>query len=42
MSTTVKGRFADVTGTVTRDDADPAKGDVDITIAVARVDTREA
>ncbi len=42
MITTVKGRFADITGTVKSDDADPAKGEVDITIGVASIDTREA
>ena len=41
MITTVKGRFTDVTGTVKTDDGDPAKGEVDITIAAASIDTRE-
>lgn len=42
MITTVKGRFADVNGTVKTDDGDPARGEVDVTIAVASIDTREA
>lgn len=42
MITTVKGRFADVTGTVKSDDLDPAKGEVDITVGIASIDTREA
>ena len=42
MISTVKGRFADVTGTVKTDDSDPTKGEVDVTIAVASIDTREA
>jgi polyisoprenoid-binding protein YceI len=42
MITTVRGRFADVSGSVTSDDTDPAKGSVDITIATASIDTREA
>jgi polyisoprenoid-binding protein YceI len=42
MISTVKGRFTDVKGTVKSDDLDPAKGDVDITIDVASIDTREA
>jgi polyisoprenoid-binding protein YceI len=41
MITTVKGRFADVSGTVATDDVDPASGEVDITIGVASIDTRE-
>ena len=41
MITTVRGRFADVSGTVTSDAADPAKGSVDITIGTASIDTRE-
>jgi polyisoprenoid-binding protein YceI len=42
MISTVKGRFTDVGGVVRSDDADPAQGDVDITIGVASIDTREA
>lgn len=41
MITTVKGRFAEVAGTVITDDADPARGEVDITITAASIDTRE-
>ncbi len=41
MITTVKGRFTDVKGTVITDDTDPVKGEVDITIGVASIDTRE-
>jgi polyisoprenoid-binding protein YceI len=41
MISTVKGRFTDVKGSVRSDDSDPAKGDVDITIGVASIDTRE-
>ena len=36
------GPVRDVSGTVTSDDADPAKGSVDITIGTASIDTREA
>ena len=42
MITTVRGRFADVSGTVTSDDGDRAKGRVDVTIGTASIDTREA
>ena len=42
MISTVKGRFAEVSGTVRSDDADSAKGEVDIAIDVASIDTREA
>jgi polyisoprenoid-binding protein YceI len=42
MITTVKGRFTDVSGTVTTADDDRAKGEVDITIGAASIDTREA
>ncbi len=42
MISTVKGRFTGVRGTVRSHDADPAKGDVDIAIDVASIDTREA
>jgi polyisoprenoid-binding protein YceI len=41
MITTVKGRFDEVSGTVRSSDAQPAKGDVDITINGASIDTRE-
>ena len=42
MISTAKGRFAVVHGTVRGDDADPAKGEVDIEIDVDSIDTREA
>jgi polyisoprenoid-binding protein YceI len=42
MITTVKGRFADVSGIVKSDETDPAKGEVDIYINAASIDTREA
>jgi|SRR3954462_127001 len=42
MITTVKGRFGIVTGTVRMDEADPAKGDVDIEIDADSIDTRES
>jgi polyisoprenoid-binding protein YceI len=42
MITTVRGRFTDVQGTVVTDDADPAKGSVEVTIGAASIDTREA
>ena len=42
MITTVKGRFADVKGIVKTDDADLSKAQVDVTIAAASIDTREA
>jgi polyisoprenoid-binding protein YceI len=41
MITTVKGRFAEFSGTAKTDAADPAKGDVEITINAASIDTRE-
>jgi polyisoprenoid-binding protein YceI len=41
MIATVKGRFTEVSGLVRSHDTDPAKGDVDITISVASIDTRE-
>jgi polyisoprenoid-binding protein YceI len=41
MISTVKGHFADVTGTVTTDDNDPTKATVDVSIGVASIDTRE-
>lgn len=40
MISTVKGRFADLKGTVSVDDANPAQVDVDVVIAVASIDTR--
>ena len=41
MIATVKGRFADVQGTVTIDETDPTKNSVDVTIGAASIDTRE-
>jgi polyisoprenoid-binding protein YceI len=41
MISTVKGRFGDVTGTVTVDEANPAKADVQVSIGVGSIDTRE-
>jgi polyisoprenoid-binding protein YceI len=42
MISTVKGRFGVVTGTVKTDDTDPAKGEVEVSIDAASIDTREA
>lgn len=42
MITTVKGRFNGVSGTVRTDDGDPAKGQVDVVIEAATIDTRES
>jgi polyisoprenoid-binding protein YceI len=41
MISTVKGRFADLEGTITIDDADPAASSVQVTINAASVDTRQ-
>lgn len=41
MISTVKGRFADVSGTVIIDEADPAGSSVDVTIGAGSVDTRQ-
>ncbi len=41
MVATVKGRFADVEGTILVNEADPAGSHVDVNIAAASVDTRE-
>jgi polyisoprenoid-binding protein YceI len=41
MISTVKGRFADVQGTVRTDESDPANSQVDVTINVSSIDTRE-
>ena len=41
MIATVKGRFAVVRGTVTTDEADPAKGQANIEIDADSIDTRE-
>jgi polyisoprenoid-binding protein YceI len=40
MIATVKGRFADVQGTVTMDEADPTGTEIDVTIGAASIDTR--
>jgi polyisoprenoid-binding protein YceI len=42
MISTVRGRFAGVKGTVVSDDRDPAAAQVDVTIDVHTIDTREA
>jgi polyisoprenoid-binding protein YceI len=41
MITTVKGRFADVQGTVVLDDARPSGSSAEITIQASSIDTRE-
>ncbi|HEX8724478.1 MAG TPA: YceI family protein [Gemmatimonadaceae bacterium] len=41
MISTVKGHFADVSGTVTVDEANPGDARVDVSIGVASVDTRD-
>jgi len=41
MISTVKGRFGVVRGTVTTDDADPARGQAEIEIDADSIDTRE-
>lgn len=41
MITTVKGHFVDVSGTITVDEANPAAAQVDVSIGVASVDTRD-
>lgn len=41
MITTVRGRFTGVKGTVTLDEADPAKSTVEVVIDAASIDTRE-
>ena len=40
MIATVKGRFADVSGTIVTDDVDPTKTTVAVTINAASIDTR--
>lgn len=40
MIATVKGRFADVQGTVVLDSDDPTRSKVDVTIGAASIDTR--
>ena len=42
MFTTVKGRFGDVRGTISYDEADPARSAVDVEIDTASIDTRDA
>jgi len=42
MISTVKGRFGEVNGKVIADDADPARAQIEATINVASIDTREA
>lgn len=42
MISTVKGRFGEVSGKVIADDADPARAQIEATINVASIDTREA
>lgn len=42
MISTVRGRFADVSGTVELDAEDPANSSVQVTINVASIDTRQA
>ena len=41
MISTVKGRFAEVQGTVRTDESNPAASQVDVTIGVSSIDTRE-
>lgn len=41
MITTVRGRFTGVKGSVTVDEADPAKSTVEVVIDAASIDTRE-
>jgi polyisoprenoid-binding protein YceI len=40
MITTVKGRFSELEGTVTMDDADPSRSVAEVTIQAASIDTR--
>src|SRR5215204_2539962 len=42
MISTVKGRFADVTGTLSGDETDPAGASIELLIPVASIDTRES
>lgn len=42
MISTVKGRFGEVSGTVLGQDADPASAQIEVSINVASIDTREA
>jgi polyisoprenoid-binding protein YceI len=40
MIATVKGRFADVHGTILIDESDPTQSEIDVTIGAASIDTR--
>ena len=42
MISTVKGRFGEVSGKVIANEADPTQSQIDVTINVASIDTREA
>jgi polyisoprenoid-binding protein YceI len=42
MISTVKGRFAEVSGTLTGDETDPGHASFELTIPVASIDTRES
>jgi polyisoprenoid-binding protein YceI len=42
MISTVKGRFAELDGTIKLDEADPTRSSVEVTIDAASIDTREA
>jgi polyisoprenoid-binding protein YceI len=42
MISTVKGRFADVSGTLIGDEANPKNASIDLTIPVASIDTHES
>jgi polyisoprenoid-binding protein YceI len=42
MISTVKGRFGEVSGKVVTDEGDPSRGQVEVTINAASIDTREA
>ena len=42
MISTVKGRFAEVTGTLVGDDSAPEQAAIELTIPVAGIDTRES
>ena len=41
MISTVRGRFADVQGTVTENEEDPAKSSINVVINTASIDTRQ-
>jgi polyisoprenoid-binding protein YceI len=42
MIATVKGRFADVNGTIAIDETDPSASSVEVSVSTASVDTRQA